>query len=565
MADRLMSDVVVRGTKHFQVPEYFNFADVIDEWAQKEKEGKRKSDHPALWWIDGNGNEVKWSFQDVAVNSKKTANVLCKAADIKPGDRVMVILPTIPEYWLMQTACLRTGGVLVPVAEYIGPKELHRRILKAKPVCVVAAPCDRVKDELLDVVDKITSSVHDDIRSKILVKRMKDEQREGWVSFEDLFQTASADYQSVKSLSSAPIAMFFTSGTTGNAKMVEHSQASMGLGGTEMRRFRFTETDIGWTAFSTGWSWLTKDGLCSAWSKGAGSFAHYKTVTPREALETLQKYPITKVEFTTDLYLKALDEEDLKSFKFPTLRCFYIGGEPLNKDVVRKWKEDTGVELWDCYGQTETNDLTFPRDPEDEIHFGSVGKAHPGVDLLVVDDNYQELPPGTVGKVVVRVKPYCPVGMFTRYVDDPESTAKCFSGDFYVTGDVGRKDEDGYFWIIGRTDDILFCDGRNINPYEVETCLKEHPAVLDCALVSSPHLMGQTAKAFVVLSSGFRNKNREQLVRELQDHVTYNTAAWMCPRKMEFLEDLPKTLAGKVNRRQLRKVEESTEFKTIGH
>lgn len=119
-------------------------------------------------------------------------------------------------------------------------------------------------------------------------------------------------------------------------------------------RFRFTETDIGWTAFSTGWSWLTKDGLFSAWSKGAGSFAHYKTVTPKEALETLQKYPITKAEFTTDLYLKALDEEDLKSFKFPTLRCFYIGGEPLNKEVVRKWKEDTGVELWDCYGQTET-------------------------------------------------------------------------------------------------------------------------------------------------------------------------------------------------------------------
>ncbi|XP_078366389.1 acyl-coenzyme A synthetase ACSM3, mitochondrial-like [Oculina patagonica] len=146
---------VIRGTKDFQVPEYFNFVDVIDEWAQKEKDGKRKSDHPALWWIDGNGNEVKWSFQDVMLNSKKTANVLCAAANIRPGDRVMVILPTIPEYWLMQAACLRTGGVLVIMAVNIGPKELHRRILKLKPVCVVTAPCDQVNSELLDVVDQV--------------------------------------------------------------------------------------------------------------------------------------------------------------------------------------------------------------------------------------------------------------------------------------------------------------------------------------------------------------------------------------------------------------------------
>ncbi|KAJ7376464.1 hypothetical protein OS493_034454 [Desmophyllum pertusum] len=155
-----MADVVIRGTNDFQVPEYFNFADVIDEWAQKEKEGKRQSDHPALWWIDGAGSEVKWSYQDVAMKSKRTANVLSTAADIKPGDRVMVILPRIPEYWLIQAACLRTGGVFVIMAINIGPKELQRRILRSKPVCVVACSCDQVDNDLLDVVDQVVINTH---------------------------------------------------------------------------------------------------------------------------------------------------------------------------------------------------------------------------------------------------------------------------------------------------------------------------------------------------------------------------------------------------------------------
>ncbi|KAL9978444.1 hypothetical protein ACROYT_G015958 [Oculina patagonica] len=256
----LMADVVIWGTKDFQVPKYFNFADVIDEWAQNEKQGTRKSNHPALWWVDGVGNEVKWSFQDVAIKSKKTASILSRAADIKPGDHVMVILPTIPEYWLIQAACLRTvltnspaemskkkqrctafpfrqGGVLIITPVNIGPKELHRRILKSKPVCVVAAPCDQIKSELIDIVNQITSSGQVEVRSRIVINRIKDEKWEGWLSFEDLFETASADFQSVKSLSSAPTNIFFTSGTSGNAKMVEHCHASMGLGSTGMRQY----------------------------------------------------------------------------------------------------------------------------------------------------------------------------------------------------------------------------------------------------------------------------------------------------------------------------------------
>lgn len=553
-----MADAVSWGSQDFQVPEYFNFADIIDDWARKEKEGKRQSNTPALWWIDGDGNEVKWSFQDVAFNSKKTANMLCTAVDIKPGDRVMVIFPAIPEYWLVQAACLRTGGVFLVIPDNIGPKELHRRILKSKPVCVVTANSDQINKELLDLIDKIANSGDVNIRSRILVNRIKDEQREGWLSFEKLFQIAGGDFQSLKSKSSAPTNIFFSSGTTGNAKMIEHSQASMALGGLAIKKVH-AETDLIWLTTPTGWSALLIQCFFGAWSDGAGAFVHYKKVTPREALNTLQEYPITKAQFRPSTYMTALKEDDLESFSFARLKCFYVAGEPSSKKMLRQWREKTGIELWDFYGQTEMNAITFLRDSGNSSLLESVGRPLQGIDLLVIDDNNQEVPYGTLGRVVVRVKPYRPVNMFTRYVDDPQKTAACFSGDFYVTGDLGKRDADGHFWIVGRVDDLINCNALLVNPLELENCLKEHPAVLECGAVSTPYLMSQAIKAFIVLSNDFKSKNQDELMKELQDHVTNNAGGWMRPEKMEFVENLPKTLTGKVNRRELKNKEWDTQ------
>lgn len=188
-----------------------------------------------------------------------------------------------------------------------------------------------------------------------------------------------------------------------------------------------------------------------------------------------------------------------------------------------------------------------------------MGPACPGVDVVVVDDNNQEvreLPPGKVGKIVVRVKPYRPVGLFRRYVDDPEKTAARFSGDFYITGDLGYKDEDDYFWIVGRTDDSIIANGVNINPYLVEECLISHQAVLECAVVSSPDPLGQASvKAFIVLSSDSKNKNQDEMIKELQNYVTKKTGAWMSPRKIEFMDAFPTTLTGKINRNELKQKE----------
>ncbi|KAJ7376475.1 acyl-CoA synthetase medium-chain member 4 [Desmophyllum pertusum] len=531
------------------------FADVIDKWAHKEKDGEKESDHPALWWVDGEGKEVKWSFQDLSSNSKRAANVLRTAANITPGDKVMVLVHRIPEYWLMQVACLRTGAILVAAPANIGPAELDRRISACKPVCFLAGG-DVIDNDLLNVIDQFSSSPVNTVKCRLMVNRMKQTNRVGWLSFEELFQHASNEHESVKSLSSAPITIVFTSGTTGNSKMVEHSQASWGLSNRmDMGKTGagIIQSDLVWLQSSTGWVILLARALRS-WSVGAGLFFHYKDITPREALETFQKFPVTFALLLPSMYIGAA-KEDLKSFNFPTLNCCTTTGEPMNKLVTLKWKQETGIDLRTDYGQTETGLLCVPpRDGENRI--GSVGKAFHGVDVVIIDDNNQEVCPGKLGRVVVRVKPYRPVGMFNRYVDDPQSMAARFSGDFYITDDLGFKDEDGYFWIVGRTDDIIFLNAVNINPYDVEECLMTHPAVQQCAVVSSPDSLGQAAvKAFVVLSNEFKNKEQDEMMKELQDHVQKSAGAWMSPAKMEFVNGLPTTITGKINRKELKQKE----------
>lgn len=547
-----MAVEVIWGTKDFQVPEYFNFADVIDEWAQKEKKGERESDIPALWWVSGEGQEEKWSFQDLASNSKRVANVLYRSASIKPSDRVIVLVYRVPEYWLMQLACLRTGGVLVPVPPDIGPQELQRRISACKPSCVVAGG-GAIDEDLLDVIDQFSSSADSTVKARLMVNRMKPTNREGWLSYEELFQEASNEHESVKSLSSSPVAFFFTSGTTGNSKMIEHSQGSMCLASVGMPR---VGPDLFWCNTSTGWSAVLGVAFLS-WYFGNGVFAHYSHLKARETLETLQNYPITTIGFLPGMYKRCV-QEDLKGFRLPKLRHCFTGGEPMDKQAIIKWKEGTGIDLLQGYGTTETGSLTLTL-PFHENRVGSVGKAFPGMQVAIIDDNNQEVPPGNTGRVALRVKPYRPVGLFTCYVGEPQKTAACFSGDFFVTDDLGFKDEDDYIWLQGRIDDIIFCEGDNINPYEVEDCLKEHPAVLECAVVSSPDPFGQsTVKAFVVLSDEFKEAQQNETVKVLQDHVTRCSAAWMCPTKIEFVPFLPKTLIGKTNRKELREKEWKT-------
>ncbi|XP_077172190.1 acyl-coenzyme A synthetase ACSM4, mitochondrial-like isoform X3 [Paroedura picta] len=426
------------------VPEHFNFAsDVLDQWSQKEKDGKRPP-NPALWWISGQGEEVQWSFEELGVLSRKAANVLSGACDLHQGDRVIVILPRIPEWWTITVGCIRAGIVFVPATVLLTAKDILYRLQASKAKSIIT------NDAIAPLVDSVVTDCRF-LKSRILVSEGR---REGWIPFHDLLRGASEKHHPVNTKSQDPMTIYFTSGTTGFPKMVEQSGCNLGLG-----------------------------------------------MAP------------------------------VASYHFPSLKTCISGGEPMNPEIMKRWKAQTGLEIQEGYGQTETTILcTMVKGME--VKPGFMGKPCPPFDVQVINERGDRLPPGEEGDIAVRIRPKRPLGLFTSYVDDPEKTASTERGDFYITGDRGVTDEDGYIRFIARADDIILSSGYRIGPFEVENALAEHPAVADSAAVSSPDpIRGEVVKAFIVLSPAYQSHDREKLILELQEHVKKVTAPYKYPRK----------------------------------
>ncbi|NXJ14998.1 ACSM3 synthetase, partial [Odontophorus gujanensis] len=529
-----------------EVPEYFNFAsNVLDRWTKVEKEGK-KPKTPALWWVDGDGEEVKWSFEDLGVLSRQAANVLSGACGLQHGDRVLLLLPRIPEWWLLNVACMRTGTVLIPGTQQLTAKDILYRLQKSKAKGIIT---DDSVASILESVDAECQS----LRFKLLVS---EGYREGWLSFKDLLKNAPSDHQCVTTKSQHPAVIYFTSGTTGAPKMTEHSHCSYGIGLTVSGRYwlNLTSSDIYWNTSDTGWAkaaWST----FSAWSQGACLFVHkMPQFNPPAVFESLSRYPITVFCSAPTAY-RMLVQHQLPSCTFSRLRHCVSAGEPINPEVMAEWKARTGLDIHECYGQTETV-LVCGNFKGMEIKPGSMGKPSPGYDVKIIDENGNVLPPGKEGEIAIKVKPTRPLFLFTHYADDPEKTKATVRGDFYVTGDRGIMDDDGYFWFVGRADDVINSAGYRIGPFEVESALIEHPAVVESAVVSSPDpIRGEVVKAFVVLTPDYVSRDPEQMMKELQDHVKKATAPYKYPRKMEFVRELPKTISGKIRRIELRQKE----------
>uniref|UniRef100_A0A8V0Z5J9 medium-chain acyl-CoA ligase n=1 Tax=Gallus gallus TaxID=9031 RepID=A0A8V0Z5J9_CHICK len=502
-----------------EVPEYFNFAsDVLDRWAKVEKEGK-KTKNPALWWVDGDGEEVKWSFEELGVLSRKAANVLSGACSLQCGDRVLLLLPRIPEWWLLNVACMRTGTVPIPGTQQLTAKDILYRLQKSKAKGVIT------NDSVASTVESVEADCQS-LKFKLLVS---EGHREGWLSFKDLLKTAPSDHRCVTTKSQHPVAIYFTSGTTGAPKMTEHSHCSYGIGLTVSGRYwlNLTSSDIYWNTSDTGWAKAAWS-IFSAWSQGACVFVHkMPQFSPPAVFESLSRYPITVFCSAPTAY-RMLVQHQLPSCTFNSLRHCVSAGEPINPEVMAKWKAWTGLDIHECYGQTET----------------------------IIDENGNILPPGKEGEIAIKVKPTRPLFLFTCYTDDPEKTKATVRGDFYVTGDRGLMDEDGYFWFVGRADDVINSAGYRIGPFEVESALIEHPAVLESAVVSSPDpIRGEVVKAFVVLTPNYVSHDPEKMMKDLQDHVKKATAPYKYPRKMEFVRELPKTISGKIRRNELRQKE----------
>ncbi|XP_042545780.1 acyl-coenzyme A synthetase ACSM4, mitochondrial isoform X1 [Dipodomys spectabilis] len=542
-----LADLEAINRCEMSLPKNFNFAgDVIDQWSLKEKIGERPA-NPALWWVNGQGDEVKWSFRDLSTLSRKAANMLTKPCNLQRGDRVAVILPRIPEWWLINVACMRTGLVFMPGTTQLTAKDILYRLKVSKAKCIVAS------EEVAQAVESIASECPN-LKTKLLVSPQS---HHGWLNFQDLFQSASEEHSCVETGSQEPMAIYFTSGTTGSPKMAQHSQSSLGIGYALCGRYwlDLKSSDIMWNMSDTGWIKAAIGSVFSSWLRGACVFVHQMVQFDTNTfLDTLTTYPITTLCCAPTVY-RMLVQKDLKRYKFKKLQHCLTGGEPLNPEVLEQWKMQTGLELYEGYGQTEVG-IICANQKGQEIKPGSMGKGVLPYDVQIIDENGNILPSGTEGEIALRLKSTRPFCFFSEYVDNPEKTAATMRGDFYVTGDRGVMDSDGYFWFVGRADDVIISSGYRIGPFEVESALIEHPAVVESAVVSSPDpIRGEVVKAFIVLSAPFKSSNPEQLILELQDHVKKSTAPYKYPRKVEFVKELPKTITGKIKRNVLREQE----------
>ncbi|XP_026560054.1 acyl-coenzyme A synthetase ACSM4, mitochondrial-like [Pseudonaja textilis] len=538
-------EAINRGDK--EVPKYFNFAnDVLDKWSTIEKDGGRPF-HPAFWWIDGKGGEVKWGFEKLGFVSRKAANVLTGPCGLQRGDRVILILPRIPEWWMLTVACIRTGITFIPGTPQLTAKDIQYRLQVSKAKGIIT------NDSLAPVVETVSSSCPS-LQTKVLVSESR---REGWQHFKALFEAAPSSHNCVQTQSDEPMVIFFTSGTTGSPKMAEHSQTSLALGLTLSGRdwLDFKPSDVMWNMSDTGWVKGSMGGVFGPWLRGTSVFVHsMPQFDPKEVLKTLSRYPVTTLCTAPTAY-RMLVQQDLSSYTFKSLSHCSTGGEPMNPEVVSQWKKQTGLQLYEGYGQTEVGMITANQKGK-PVKLGSMGTAAPPYEVQIVDEDGKILPHGQEGDIAIRIKPKRPFSFFSHYVDNPEKNSAVVRGNFYITGDRGWMDEDGYFWFVGRSDDVIISSGYRIGPFEVESALIEHPAVVESAVVSSPDIVRrEVVKAFVVLSPEFASHNPEKLTRELQDHVKKVTAPYKYPRKVEFVQELPKTISGKIRRNELRKWE----------
>ena len=515
-------------------PEYFNFAgDVIDKWAQDAAK-------LAMLWVDDAGQEIKKTYADLSRISRQLCNVM-KAEGVKRDDVVMVILPRNVEWWEIFTACIRMGAVISPGTTQLTAKDIKYRLTESDAVCVITNPFLAAK------VDEVAAACPN-LKSKIVIS----EPRQGWTYYTDAVAEASDQFETAKTRSEDRCILYFTSGTTGMPKMTLHTHASYPIGHQITGKYwlDLKPEDMHWNISDTGWAKAAWSSYFGPINQGAAQFIHHTDrFDPIKTLDLLSQYPVTTMCGAPTIY-RMLVLQDLSKFKFPHLRHCVGAGEPLNPEIIEVWKEATGCTIRDGYGQTETVCLCGSFRCI-EPRFGSMGKPSPGIDLAVIDENGEKLPPNTEGDIAVRIKPERPVGLFKEYWNDPGRTAATVRGDWYLTGDRAYVDEDGYFWFVGRADDVILTSGYRIGPFEVESALIEHDAVAESAVVSSPdETRGEVVKAFVILAPGFEAS--DALVKELQDYVKKVTAPYKYPRKIEFVEALPKTISGKIRRIDLR-------------
>jgi acetyl-CoA synthetase len=521
-------------------PGNFNFAyDVVDEIAGNEP-GKI-----AMVWCDDKGHEKIFTFGDMKYYSDKAANFF-KSQGIHKGDPVMLILKRYYEFWFCTVALNKIGAITIPATHLLSTKDIIYRNNAADIKMIVCVPDPEVIQHIEEAESKSPT-----LKSKAMIG----EDRKGWLNFTSELERSSDKFVRPVGKDATSnddiMLLYFTSGTTGMPKMVNHDFIYP-LGHILTAKYwqNVQNNGLHFTVADTGWAKSAWGKIYGQWLSGSAVMTYdYDKFVPKNLMEVIEKYKVTTFCAPPTIY-RFLIKEDLTKYDLSQLKYCVVAGEPLNPEVFKQFFEQTGIKLMEGYGQTECT-VAVATYPWMKPKPGSMGMPTPGYDIDIVDEEGNPCEPGNEGEIVIHTSKRKPVGMFNGYYRDTQLTASVWSDGVYHTGDMAWCDEDGYYWFVGRADDVIKSSGYRIGPFEVESALMEHPAVLECAITAVPDPdRGQIVKATIVPSKNYQPS--EELAKELQEHVKRVTAPYKYPRLVEFVTELPKTISGKIRRVQIR-------------
>ena len=536
-----------RDNFHITCPENFNFSyDVVDVLGQTDPQRR------AMVWCGEDGETKIITFADLQDGSNRTAQMFTRHG-IRKGDAVLLILKNRLEFWYCVLGLHKIGAIGVPATHMLTEHDLEYRFSRASIRMVVAA----TNPTLEAGIELAETQVSD----QPIVKMRLDKARPGWLSFAEEWAATDGKWERPTGENATKnddiMLIYFSSGTTGMPKMVVHD-FTYPLGHIVTAKLWQNVRDGGlhYTVADSGWAKSAWGKLYGQWICGSAVFVHdYEKFSAAQTLAMCAKHGVTTFCAPPTVY-RFLIKEDLSKFDFSQLEYAVVAGEPLNPEVYEQFKKATGLRLMEAYGQTEMtvgigNFTGMTPKP------GSMGRPSPLYGIYLARPDGSRCDPGEPGEIVVPSECRRAVGMFCEYYRDPDGSAHCMRGGVYHTGDVAWQDEDGYFWYVGRDDDLIKSSGYRIGPFEVESALMEHPAVLECAVTGVPdEERGQLVKATVVLAKGYTAS--DELARELQTHVKKSTAPYKYPRVVEFVEELPKTISGKIRRVEIRRQDASS-------
>ena len=538
----------------FIIPDNFNFAyDVMDVWASEQP------DKLAMLWTSERGEELRFTFADLKAQTDRTAAYF-QSLGIGKGDPVMLILKRHYQWWLSMLALHKLGAVAIPATHMLTKKDIVYRNTRASVKAIVCVNDEYVTSQILAALPdspscEVLVAVNSDVEAGKAVPEGFHNWTEEWPNAPEFVRPEQVNTNDDTML------MYFTSGTSGEPKMVAHDYLyALGHLTTGVYWHNLGPDSIHLTVADTGWGKAVWGKFYGQWFAGATVFIYdHEKFTAEKILRQIERYRITSFCAPPTIY-RFLIREDFSGYDLSSLRYCCTAGEALNPAVYDKFYELTGIKLMEGFGQTETT-MTLGTMPWMKPKPGSMGMPNAQYDIDILKSDGTPCEDGEKGEIVIRVDDTAgnsgaagkPIGLFKGYYRDEELTRKAWHDGYYHTGDVAWRDEDGYYWFVGRIDDVIKSSGYRIGPFEVESALMTHPAVVECAITGVPdEIRGMVVKATVVLGSEWKAKAGDELVKELQNHVKRTTAPYKYPRIIEFVDELPKTISGKIRRVEIR-------------